>query len=114
METFQTPVLNGDNALKLGMFGINLRGGVTLAAAYGDDAPAEHVISCTGDEALHNAWSKDHFMLAPVDVPIAAPPDRLVAALLEAGAGRDGAHPAAAPPHRRRAAQAPATSSRCT
>src|SRR4051812_32140611 len=108
METFRTPVLNGDNALKLGMFGINLRGGVTLAdvggtlaAAYGDDAPAAHVISCTGDEALHNAWSKDHFMLAPVDVPIAAHPDRLVAALLEAGAGRDGAHtgsrPAASP-----------------
>src|SRR3954454_6766523 len=84
MEKFRTPVLNGDNALKLGMFAINLRGGVTLAAAYGDDAPAAHVISCTGDEALHNAWSQDHFMLVPVDVPIAAHPDRLVAALLEA------------------------------
>src|SRR3954451_9071919 len=56
--------------------------GGTRAAAYGDEAPAARVISCSGDEALHNGWSKDHFMLAPVDVPIAAHPDRLVAALL--------------------------------
>src|SRR4051794_6541100 len=65
--------------------------GGTLAQAYGDEAPAARVISCSGDEALHNGWSKDHFMLAPVDVPIAAHPDRLVEALLERGVARDGA-----------------------
>src|SRR4051812_14998814 len=65
--------------------------GGTLHAAYGDDPVAARVIACTGDHALHNGWSKDHFALAPVDVPIAAHPDRLVGALLEhgvAGVGR--------------------------
>src|SRR4051794_29798067 len=59
--------------------------GGTLHAAYGDDPVAARVIACTGDHVLHNGWSKDHFALAPVDVPIAAHPDRLVAALLERG-----------------------------
>jgi thiamine pyrophosphate-dependent acetolactate synthase large subunit-like protein len=64
--------------------------GGTLRAAYGDDPVAARVIAATGDQALHNGWSKDHFGLAPVDVPIAAHPDRVVAALLAhgvAGAG---------------------------
>jgi FMNH2-dependent dimethyl sulfone monooxygenase len=30
LDKHQTPVMNGDNALKLGIFGINMRGGVTL------------------------------------------------------------------------------------
>ena len=30
VDKHQTPVMNGDNALKLGIFGINMRGGVTL------------------------------------------------------------------------------------
>src|SRR3954466_10170959 len=64
--------------------------GGTLAQAYDGAAPRARVISCTADDALHNGWSKDHFMLAPVDVPIAAHPDRLVAALLERGVARDG------------------------
>jgi thiamine pyrophosphate-dependent acetolactate synthase large subunit-like protein len=81
--------------------------GGTLRAAYEDDPVAARVIAATGDQALHNGWSKDHFALAPVDVPIAAHPDRLVALLLEHGVGgdgraqagdvaRDGAPPAAA------------------
>src|SRR3954465_14363581 len=36
MDKFQTPVLNAQNALKLGIFGINLRGGVTLADVEGN------------------------------------------------------------------------------
>ncbi|HTX62437.1 MAG TPA: thiamine pyrophosphate-dependent enzyme, partial [Acidimicrobiales bacterium] len=36
---------------------------------------------------LHNGWSKDHFQLAPVDVPITAHPDLLVEALLDATDG---------------------------
>jgi hypothetical protein len=31
MDTFQRPLLNSENQLKLGIFAINLRGGVTLA-----------------------------------------------------------------------------------
>src|SRR3954470_10576950 len=91
--TFLTPsgraLIRGADAI-LALDWIDLGG--TLHQAYGDDAVAARVVSCTGDEALHNGWSKDHFMLAPVDVPIAAHPDRLVAALLERGVGRDGAH----------------------
>jgi thiamine pyrophosphate-dependent acetolactate synthase large subunit-like protein len=64
--------------------------GGTLRAAYGDDPVAARVIAATGDHALHNGWSKDHFALAPVDVPIAAHPDRLVAALLENGVAGNG------------------------
>jgi thiamine pyrophosphate-dependent acetolactate synthase large subunit-like protein len=47
------------------------------------------VISCTGDGALHNGWSKDHFSLAPSEIAITAHPDLLVAELqarLNAGA----------------------------
>jgi thiamine pyrophosphate-dependent acetolactate synthase large subunit-like protein len=64
--------------------------GGTLHAAYGDDPVGARVIACSGDQALHNGWSKDHFALAPVDVPIAAHPDRLVAALLEHGVAGGG------------------------
>lgn len=35
VDKFAQPVLNSDNALKLGIFGINLRGGVTLADVEG-------------------------------------------------------------------------------
>ena len=79
--------------------------GGTLSSAYGDATPPARVISCTADHALHNGWSKDHFMLPPVDVNIAAHPDQLVAALLEhrvsrGGASADGRGPTAPPPHR--------------
>jgi thiamine pyrophosphate-dependent acetolactate synthase large subunit-like protein len=53
--------------------------GGTLRAA----ATSAQVISCTMDAALHNGWSKDHFAPAAVDLPIAAHPDALVAALDE-------------------------------
>jgi hypothetical protein len=34
-DKFQQPVLNDDNRLKLAAFGINLRGGVTMARCSG-------------------------------------------------------------------------------
>jgi thiamine pyrophosphate-dependent acetolactate synthase large subunit-like protein len=74
--------------------------GGTLRQALGDREAAPTVISASLDAALHNGWSKDHFELAPVDLPIAADPDLLVAALLERVDGeapaRDGWPPAAA------------------
>jgi thiamine pyrophosphate-dependent acetolactate synthase large subunit-like protein len=84
--------------------------GGTLATAYDGAAPPARVISCTGDHALHNGWSKDHFALPAVDVNIAGHPDRLVAALLEHGVasasgGAPGdAAPGAPPPRRERSA----------
>jgi thiamine pyrophosphate-dependent acetolactate synthase large subunit-like protein len=53
----------------------------TLRQAYGGDRVDATVVSCTLDSALHGGWSKDHFALPPADVPIAAHPDLLVAAL---------------------------------
>jgi FMNH2-dependent dimethyl sulfone monooxygenase len=38
VDKFQTPVLDTENALKIGIFGINLRGGVTLADVEGNVA----------------------------------------------------------------------------
>ncbi len=53
----------------------------TLQVAFGSGAtPA--VVSCSGDGALHNGWSKDHFALPATDVAVCAHPDALVTALL--------------------------------
>jgi thiamine pyrophosphate-dependent enzyme len=57
--------------------------GGTLEQAYGDEPVAAKVVHCSCDFTLHRGWSKDHFALPPVDVSIAAHPDRLVSALLE-------------------------------
>ena len=69
--------------------------GGTLRQAYDRDPVDVSVISCTADHVLHNGWSKDHFELAPADLPIAAHPDLLVAALLERVPARDGRGPTA-------------------
>jgi thiamine pyrophosphate-dependent acetolactate synthase large subunit-like protein len=53
----------------------------TLQVAFGGQVPAT-VISCSGDAALHNGWSKDHFALPVADVAVSAHPDALVTALL--------------------------------
>jgi thiamine pyrophosphate-dependent acetolactate synthase large subunit-like protein len=84
--------------------------GGTLKTACPQGAPAATIISASGDFALHNGWSKDHFALAPVDVALNAHPDLVVAELLErlrAGAAsrrpREGwppSQPAAAAPPR--------------
>jgi thiamine pyrophosphate-dependent acetolactate synthase large subunit-like protein len=57
--------------------------GGTLRQALGDAEPEAKIVAASLDSALHNGWSKDHFALPPVDLPIAADPDLLVAALLE-------------------------------
>jgi thiamine pyrophosphate-dependent acetolactate synthase large subunit-like protein len=54
---------------------------IDLAGTLRTAASSAQVISCTLDSALHNGWSKDHFAPAAVDLPIAAHPDALVAAL---------------------------------
>lgn len=56
----------------------------TLQQAYGEEPVDATVISCSQDFVLHNGWTKDHFALAPVDVPIAVHPDTFVTALLDA------------------------------
>ena len=46
--------------------------------------PEARVVQVSLDHQLHNGWSMDHQGLPPVDLMIAADPDRTVAALLEA------------------------------
>ena len=47
------------------------------------------------DQALHNGWSMDYFSLPPVDLPITADPDVLIAQLLPVLQKRFGKRPAA-------------------
>ena len=54
--------------------------GGTLQTA--DSGDTQTVISCTNDQALHNGWSKDHYVLPKVDLSICADPNSLVDALL--------------------------------
>jgi thiamine pyrophosphate-dependent acetolactate synthase large subunit-like protein len=74
--------------------------GGTLAQAFGAQEPTCRVICASEDASLYNGWSKDHFAPAPVDVPIRAHPDLLVAALLAAVPARPASPgwPPAAPP----------------
>ena len=53
----------------------------TLQLAFGGEVTPT-VISCSGDAALHNGWSKDHFALPVTDIAVSAHPDAFVAALL--------------------------------
>ena len=72
---------------------IDLAGSLRLAGA--GALPAGQVIQCSVDQYCHNGWSMDHQGLPPADVPILAPPDRVVARLLQALPARSSA---AAPP----------------
>jgi dimethylsulfone monooxygenase len=63
VDKLQTPVLNAQNALKLGIFGINLRGGVTLADVEGN-------VQGTWEENLRLARWADRLGLDAI-VPIA-------------------------------------------
>ncbi|MDQ1484983.1 MAG: acetolactate synthase large subunit [Actinomycetota bacterium] len=66
--------------------------GGTLRQAFGSDVSAT-VISCSGDHALHNGWSKDHFEQPPVDLAVDTHPDLLVAAMLDQLAAPSTAEP---------------------
>ncbi|MFT3864255.1 MAG: thiamine pyrophosphate-binding protein [Solirubrobacterales bacterium] len=82
--TFLTPsgkeLLAGADAI-LALDWVDLAG--TLRQALGEGEPEATIVAASLDEALHDGWSKDHFAQPPVDLPIAADPDLLVAALLE-------------------------------
>lgn len=83
--------------------------GGTLRQALGERAAAPPTISASLDAALHNGWSKDHFELAPVDLPLAADPDLTVAALLDAlGEGEPPARPGWPPSYDDASTAAPA------
>jgi thiamine pyrophosphate-dependent acetolactate synthase large subunit-like protein len=70
----------------------------TLRQAYEDAPVSAAIVHCSCDFTLHRGWSKDHFALPPVDVAIAAHPDRLVSELLQRGDdAADDAAPAPAP-----------------
>ena len=56
--------------------------GGTLTSAFGEDPPVARIVSVSGDSALHNGWSKDHFSLAPTDLALNAHPDAFAAELL--------------------------------
>ena len=56
--------------------------GGTLATAFGEGSPTAKIVSVSGDFALHNGWSKDHFALAPTDLAINAHADAFTAELL--------------------------------
>lgn len=58
--------------------------GGTLQSA---DSGEQTVISCTNDQALHNGWSKDHYVVPQVDLSITADPNTLVDALLAKAEG---------------------------
>jgi thiamine pyrophosphate-dependent acetolactate synthase large subunit-like protein len=60
---------------------IDLAGALRLAGV--GALPGATVIQCSVDQYCHNGWSMDHQGLPPADVLILAPPDRVVARLLE-------------------------------
>lgn len=47
------------------------------------ERPPQQLIEVSGDSALHNGWSKDHFCLPECDISIASDPNQFVDALLE-------------------------------
>ncbi len=67
----------------------------TLKAACGGE-PAAKVIQVSLDHLLHNGWSMDHQGLPPVDLFIAALPDAVVPALLDALGPRSAPAPCSA------------------
>ena len=63
VDKFRQPVLNDENALKLALFGINLRGGVTLSDVEGK-------VEATWEENLRLAQHADRLGLDAI-VPVA-------------------------------------------
>jgi acetolactate synthase I/II/III large subunit len=58
--------------------------GGTLKALFGSAAPPATIIHASLDHRVHGGWSMDHQALPPVDIMLAADPDAVVAALLDA------------------------------
>jgi acetolactate synthase I/II/III large subunit len=56
----------------------------TLRGACGTTSPLARVVHVSLDHQLHNGWSMDYQALPPVDLMLAADPDSIVAALLDA------------------------------
>ena len=57
--------------------------GGTLRQACGGEMPRAKVVQCSLDPYIHNGHSMDHQSLPPTDLAMLAPPDSLVAALLD-------------------------------
>lgn len=53
----------------------------TLKAAFPSSEPSAKVVHVSLDSALHNGWSKDHFGLPPVDIPVQSDPDKFLSAV---------------------------------
>jgi thiamine pyrophosphate-dependent acetolactate synthase large subunit-like protein len=71
----------------------------TLKSVFGASVPTASIIQVSLDHVLHNGWSMDHQGLPPVDLLLAADPDRVVLTLFAAlGTNAKPAKPAAAQP----------------
>ncbi len=55
-----------------------------LKAASGASAPAATIIQVSLDHQVHNGWSMDHQALPPIDLFLAADPDKVVPAMMAA------------------------------
>ena len=58
--------------------------GGTLMQACGGELPRSKVVQCSVDQYVHNGWNMDYQALPPTDIAVLAPPDALIAALLDA------------------------------
>lgn len=55
----------------------------TLKTAHPSSEPTAKIVHASLDSALHNGWSKDHFGIPPVDIPVHSDPDAFLSALLD-------------------------------
>jgi hypothetical protein len=81
LDADATAVLKEADAV-LSLDWVDLAG--TLKAAFGSSNPAPQIIHASLDHHLHCGWSMDYQGLPPIDTFLAAEPDVVVGALLEA------------------------------
>jgi thiamine pyrophosphate-dependent acetolactate synthase large subunit-like protein len=81
LDADATAVLKEADAI-LSLDWVDLAG--TLKAAFGSSNPAPKIIHASLDHHLHGGWSMDYQGLPPIDTFLAAEPDVVVGALLEA------------------------------
>ena len=107
-EAGATALREADVALSLDWVDL----GGTFKLAFGEAPVSATVIGCSLDSYAHRGWSMDYQALPPVDLPILAAPDGVVAALLERigaeGGRRATTDRVAAPSQHDRAGAAPA------